>query len=67
MDRVLEEFKYVNKVVSSCTTLAQLNSAKKWAEEWSKRMKILFPEDISSYIDLYLQVIEKRNKKIIKK
>lgn len=59
MDRTLDEFKYVNRVVTSCKTEEQLKHAKKWAENWARRQQRLWPDDVLSWTDLYLQVIEK--------
>lgn len=55
-DRLLDEYKYVQKVVRSCVTEAQLVNAKKWAEDWSWRMKAIYPNEVLSATDLYLSV-----------
>jgi hypothetical protein len=54
----LEQYNYIKNVVKSCKTEFQLQSAKEWAEDWSKRMKHLAPEFVDSSTDLYLSVIE---------
>lgn len=59
MDKMLDEFKYVNRVVQSCITETQRINAMAWAHDWAKRMKALNPETIHSHTDLYLQVISK--------
>jgi len=58
MDRFLDEFIYVKTVIRSCKNDKQHNTAKKWAEEWSKRMAYNYPEMVPSWADLYLNVIE---------
>lgn len=57
LDTFIDQFKYVNRVVSSCKTVDQLNNAKRWAEDWSKRMKRNFPDIVKSDVDLYEHVI----------
>lgn len=57
LDIFIDQFKYVNQVVRSCKTVDQLNNAKKWAEDWSKRMKFNFPDIVKSDVDLYEHVI----------
>jgi len=52
-----DQFKYVNKVVMSCKTKEQKNSAHKWAWEWSKRTKSIFPNTVHSHTDLFLDVV----------
>jgi hypothetical protein len=56
MNDFLEQYEYVKKVVKSCVTREQLTNAKSWAEDWSKRMKFLYPEYVHSWTDLYLSV-----------
>ena len=56
MDRILDEYQYVKKVVKSCVTEAQLKNAKRWAEDWAWRMKRNYPQDVKSATDLYLSV-----------
>ena len=56
-DRLLDEYKYVQKVVRSCVTEAQLENAKKWAEDWAWRMKAIYPNKVLSASDLYLSVV----------
>ena len=56
-DRLLDEYKYVQKVVRSCVTEAQLENAKKWAEDWAWRMKANYPKEVHSATDLYLSVV----------
>ena len=59
MDRFLDEYTYVKKVVSSCVTDKQFTHAKKWAENWAKRTHENYPDHVLSWTDLYLNVIEK--------
>jgi len=59
MNEFLDQYEYVKKVVKSCKTKEQLNNAKSWAEDWTKRMKIQFPDYVKSCTDLYLSVTEK--------
>jgi hypothetical protein len=59
MDRFLDEYMYVKTVIRSCVNDRQLDAAKKWAEDWSKRMKYNYPEAVTSWTDLYLNVMEK--------
>ena len=54
-----EQFKYVNKVVNSCTTEKQKKHSYEWAKDWSERMKSNYPDKVSSHIDLFLDVISK--------
>lgn len=54
-----EQFSYVNKVVKNCQTQQQKNNAHRWAYDWAKRMKGNYPNEVYSYIDLYLDVISK--------
>tara|TARA_Y100000589_G_C27199053_1_gene648540 strand:+ start:516 stop:695 length:180 start_codon:yes stop_codon:yes gene_type:complete len=54
-----EQFNYVNKVVKNCQTQKQKNNAHRWAYDWAKRMKSNYPNEVYSYIDLYLDVIYK--------
>ena len=56
-DKLLDEYKYVKKVVRSCVTRQQMENAKRWAEDWAKRMKEIYPEDVKSWTDLYLSVV----------
>jgi hypothetical protein len=57
-DQLLDQYVYVKKVVKSCVTKEQLANAKSWAEDWAKRMKVLYPQDVHSWTDLYLSVVE---------
>jgi hypothetical protein len=59
MDKFLDEYIYVKKVVSSCVTDTQFSNAKKWAENWAKRAKENYSDHVLSWTDLYLNVIEK--------
>ena len=59
MNKFLDEYTYVKKVVSSCVSDAQFTQAKKWAENWAKRTKKNNPDYVLSWTDLYLSVIEK--------
>lgn len=59
MDKFLDEYTFVSKVFKSCTNNKQRENAKKWAEDWSKRMQNIYPEAVPSWTDLYLNVIEK--------
>ena len=52
-----EQFVYVKKVVNSCETEEQKKHVYEWAEEWSKRMKRNYPQKVSSFMDLFLDVI----------
>jgi hypothetical protein len=54
-----EQFNYVKRVVSSCTTEEQTNNAHEWAYDWSKRMKCNYPDKVHSHTDLFLDVISK--------
>jgi len=58
-DEFIDQFLFVKKVVLSCKTSVQLENAKKWADGWSKRMKVNAPNFVDSQVDLYLSVIEK--------
>ena len=58
LDTLLEQFKYVNRVVRSCRTQDQLSNAMRWAEDWCKRMQRNYPEIVKSYASLYEQVME---------
>lgn len=58
-EEFLNQFSYVNRVVSGCKTEAQLENAKNWASDWSQRMKRMVPGLVQSAEDLYLSVIEK--------
>ena len=58
-----EQFQYVNKVVNSCETEEQKKHAYDWAEDWAKRMKHNYPHKVSSFTDLFLDVISKEWKK----
>lgn len=57
-EEFLKQFKYVNRVVCSCTTPLQREAAKKWARNWAQRMRKSAPSFIHSETDLYLTVIE---------
>jgi len=52
-----EQFIYVNKVVNSCETEEQKKNAYEWAQDWAKRMKHNYPNKVSSFTDLFLDVI----------
>ena len=54
-----EQFDYVNKVVNSCKTEKQKKHVYGWAENWTKRMKRIYPNKIHSHTDLFLDVISK--------
>ena len=54
----IEQYDYVKKVVKSCKTEAQINNAKRWAEDWSKRMNNLAPWVIDGWFNLYIEVTE---------
>lgn len=54
---LLDQFKYVNRIVSTCKTEEQRSCAYKWAWEWSKRAKENYPSLIPSHDDLFLDVI----------
>ena len=58
-DQLLDQYTYVKKVVKSCVTKEQLANAQTWAENWAKRMKVLYPKDVPSWTNLYLSVVEK--------
>lgn len=53
---ILEQYEYVRKVIVSCETEQQRESALQWAEDWAKQMNRLFPKEIASWPDLYLSV-----------
>jgi hypothetical protein len=59
MNKFLDEYIYVKKVIGSCANDKQRETAKKWAEDWSKRMKYNYPEEVPSWTNLYLNVMEK--------
>ena len=54
---ILEQYEYVKKVVSSCKTKQQRESALQWAEDWARQMNRLFPKEIPEWLDLYTSVI----------
>lgn len=58
-DEFLSQYRYVHKVVSSCTNGAQLQNAMSWAEEWCYRMKRLAPSMVKDVSLLYQSVLEK--------
>lgn len=58
-DEFLKQYSYVKKVVASCETSIQEDTAKRWAEDWAWRMKRNAPSIVMSATDLYLLVIEK--------
>jgi len=57
LDEFLQQFSYVKRVVKSCQNDLQLESAKRWAEDWSNRMRRNIPSVVKSSNDLYLSVI----------
>ena len=57
LDEFLQQFSYVKKVVKSCQNEIQLGSAKRWAEDWSNRMRRNIPSVVKDSNDLYLSVI----------
>jgi len=57
LDEFLQQFSYVKRVVKSCQNEIQLGSAKRWAEDWSNRMRRNIPSVVKSANDLYLSVI----------
>ena len=54
---LIDQFKYVNKIVTTCKSKEQKDNAYKWAWEWSKRAKSNYPKIIHSHTDLFLDVI----------
>jgi len=54
---ISDQYEYVNRVVRSCETNQQREAALQWAEDWAKQMKRLFPDEVTSWNDLYLSVI----------
>jgi len=57
-EEFLKQFKYVNRVVCSCTNPLQREAAKKWAQNWAERMRRSAPGFVDSITNLYLAVIE---------
>ena len=58
INRLLEEYTFVKKVVHSCSSEEQLNNAYSWAQDWAMRMKRNYPQDVPSWEDLYQSVIK---------
>lgn len=57
-DEFLKQYTYVKKVVKSCETPLQLEAAKRWAEDWSYRMKRCALTVTIDADQLYRSVIE---------
>jgi hypothetical protein len=53
MNKFLDQYKYVSKVIDSCVTPEQLDNAKAWARDWSARMYRLYPKLVPSQEELY--------------
>jgi hypothetical protein len=52
-----QEFLYVKRMINSCITPKQKETAHDWAWNWSKLMKNKYPDLVISQTDLFLDVI----------
>lgn len=52
-----DQFYYVRKVVQNCNTEIQKENALRWAQDWAKRAKRVFPEIEVNELDLFLDVL----------
>jgi hypothetical protein len=57
-EKLQAEFNFVKKVIKSCSTEEQLTNAKEWAADWAKKMEAKYPLEVTSWINLYLSVID---------